>query len=111
MITLFHNTEATGTLIQETEIPFDIPDKAILDLIITSSSEVNVFDIEFIVEVYEMNHWVIRDRTLISRDIDSPPFLLGTMRVQLYNIAGKLIRTTLNCGQSSLVVDATLVWQ
>lgn len=110
-LTLFHEYAATGIIQQEVDIPIDVPEIAYIELIITGGAD-NIFDIEFITEVFENGAWRVQDRSIFYRGIeDAEEPMSGRMKAQLPNIGGKTIRTTLNCGQSLIAVDATLVWQ
>jgi len=110
--TIFHEFNATGTIVKEGVMPNNIPEHTYLELLVTGGGEQNIYDIVFTTEVWKEDHWKRQDQCTFARDIDDALIpVSGRMKVLLPNFAGKLVRTTLNCGQSSLSVDATLTWR
>lgn len=113
-IVIYHSLTVTGkAMSQPVTVPSDFAGGRVSLIVTAGLSDFNVFDIEVLIEASRDRgrSWMCLDRSMLLRTlVDGPmtPVNLVSSAVLPDDLAGKLVRAVISCGQSVLAASIVL---
>lgn len=109
-LSFMNRASFTGRLVATQTVPAN-RDAGIVTAIVSAPVDpANVFDVTMIVEVLENGDWIVRDNNIGRRDLVSGPTeaITYAWSAGMERLAGKDIRVTFDCGQSTVSVSVAI---